>query len=343
MMRFLSFLLFLSCAGVTKRPVFGLPSGQDFSKLWFQNGCTLYKNSLIVKTFPGLHCAFLDDGSFISVTAENIKRFSPDKTLLWEIPGHFHHQVNLSPDGKRILTLSSEVVEFNKEKVRDDVIVVLDLDGKILSRQSVVPLLDTKAFRFLNWRDSLELKPLGATAERTHFNSIYEIPENAASEKLPWMKPGNIIANSSGMGFFVFDPAVKKILYAHNYREAFFNLTHDVQVTKDGGILIFNNSVRNPRNSFFSAIQIYDPITEKVTFDYRSSPEEFFYSPACGGVQDMGDHLFVSHIIMGGFLISKKDKKTVRSFPGYNGNNRDLRPIQQLKLIDAEKFLQNSR
>ena len=292
----------------------------DIEKLWVQNGCFLYTNKNDVKSYPGMFCVFMPDGSFLSANEQALKRISPTKEVLWEVAGHFHHQMNLSQDGLRIYALSSEVE-------RDDVLMILDLNGKILRRVNTTTFAKTVSREQLN--------------DTTHFNSFYEIPENAYSASVPWMKAGNLIVNGYKMGVFIFSPDLSQVLSHHFIPRQ--NQLHDVQVTPDGEFLFFNNWAQSEDGNRFSAIQKYDPVTKKISTLFKASPKEMFYSPAGGGVQEFGDLIFFNHVSAGGFLWSVPEQKLIYALPGVNGNRGQLGSIQQLKLVDVEEFFKNSR
>lgn len=309
--------------------------------LWIQNGCTLYRND-IIKHFPGERCIFLEDGRLISSTKKEIRMFSPSKEVLWEVKGHFHHQLHLSVDKQRILTLSSTAVKRGKKIFRDDVIVVFQLDGRILSSESIYPHLVAKGIKTLESINQSKLLEFEADFESSHLNSIYEIPENAFSEKIPWLQTGNIIVNSLRLGVFIFSPDLKKILHHKVFPFSRWHSVHDVQITPDGEYLLFNNKVSDATEARISAIQKFNDPENRMTFDFRASPQEMFYSPVCGGVQEVGDIIFFSHVITGGFFYSKRKKTIIYSIPGFYGQELINNPTQELKLVDVESFLKNS-
>ncbi len=113
-----------------------------------------------------------------------------------------------------------------------------------------------------------------ADIETSHFNSIYEIPENKGGKKSRFLKAGNLIVNSTGIGIFILSPDLSEVLYEKSYSHSLRNEIHDVQVTPDGLFLIFNNTVNDPLTSYkYSAIQKFDPVSEKLIFDYPNGPD----------------------------------------------------------------------
>lgn len=315
-------------------------SEEDINSLWIQNGCTIYRMNGHRYSHPGNLCVFLDDGSFISATGTFIRRFSQKKEILWEIPGHFHHQMNISPDKQRILVLSSDIVKREGRKERDDAFLILSIDGKILHRQNSFEHLQSLNQGSLGWKNQKQIAIAGGEIETTHFNSIYEIPAN--NSPLPYLKAGNVIVNSSALGVYILSPDLKKVVHFEKFQFSLSHQVHDVQVTASGEILLFNNIANKPDEVTYSAIQKYDPLTKKITLSVTANPLGIFYSPACGGAQEIGDYLYFSHIVTGGYLYSKTKKAMIATSPGTNGDILMMEPVQQLKLINAENFLKNS-
>lgn len=96
-------------------------------------GCRIFSLSgQPLKNFPGQICIYLDNGNLISATENAIRLISKDNEIIWEYPGHFHHQVNLSNDKKRILAISSDINSKNNINIREDKFLIMNLDGKVL-------------------------------------------------------------------------------------------------------------------------------------------------------------------------------------------------------------------
>jgi hypothetical protein len=227
---------------------------------------------------------------------------------------------------------------------RDDVFVVQDLEsGKIIHRMLAWNILSENKIVPLNWRDTKALKELKADLETSHFNSIYEIPVNEGEKKATYLKSGNIIVNSLMLGTFILSPDLKQTHFHRVIPNSLRHNIHDVQVTKDGEFLYFNNIVDDLEEKyFFSAIDRYDPVTNKLSFTYTSNPKAFFFSILGGGVQQVDDDLlFFSHVMEGGFLYSLKQNKVIFAAQGTNGNLYVQKGTLQIKMIDFRNFLKN--
>lgn len=305
---------------------------------WVQTGCTLRGKKDNVKSFPGHMCIFQDDGSFISVGSDSIKKFSPVQEVLWEVKGIFHHQINLSSDRKRILAIGTGQLPVKGKTARQDTFLILDQNGKELSKNTVDELTKPLGIK------PLEIKQphVKADFEISHFNSIYEIPENSRAKEIDWLRPGNIIVNSLVLGIFILDPELKKVLKHLNYFDiSVYHFIHDVQVTPEGNFLFYNNVVKTDSGKSYSAIQEIHPVTKAVAFEFTSTPKEFFFSAWGGGVQQVGDYLLFSHAQTGGYLYSRKLKDIVKTYP-LDPQQASSRWIQDIK-VPSPGFLKNSK
>ena len=107
---------------------------QSWKDYYLVKHCDIYKfNTEKVKALPGLLCHFFKDGSFLSASKLELVLFGKDNEIKWKVPGEFHHQLNLSEDGKRIFVLSSKnLVNESGKKTGIDHFMILDREGKII-------------------------------------------------------------------------------------------------------------------------------------------------------------------------------------------------------------------
>lgn len=332
-------LFFVCLAFLGSGETFGFPL-PHYEEIWFKSGCTLSQGKSKVHKFPGDLCVFLPDGSFISASTNSIQRISPRSEVLWQIPGHFHHQLNFSNDFQEVLTLRSVVRMENGAEVRDDVLMIIDVSGKVLHQISSPELLSQTKTPSLGWNNTQVYRGKNPKTESSHFNSIYEIKNHRGVHGAEWMKPGNIIANSSKLGVFILSPDLQKVVHHFTYPLSRDHNVHDVQVNDNGDILLFNNQVADPSGREYSSVDVYDPRSKTLEFRFTASPKEMFYSVICGGVQQLGHKLFFSHVTNGGYLLHMPDRKLLWALPGKNASAHNLDPNQQIKIVFPERFLE---
>lgn len=303
------------------------PSWQNHSLI---NACNIFdlKGSLM-RSFPGSFCQFLDDGSYIS-TDRNMRYLNKNNELMWSLNIHFHHQVNLSPDKKRILALASNFIDKEQQKIRSDRFLVIDFSGKILLDQSAEEIL--QQIKSQHHYSKLEL---------THFNSFYEIPDLQIKNAPSYLKAGNYILNAYKLGVFILSADLKKVLFHQKFAVSDNHQIHDVQVLPNGNILYFNNLASGGSHEApFSAIQEMNLASGKIEFEFTATPKQTFMSRHCGGVQILDkEYLLFSHMLTGTYIYSRKTKRIESNiFQTHFVDNR-FYPAQQVKAQDLTRFL----
>jgi hypothetical protein len=87
-----------------------------------------------------------------------------------------------------------------------------------------------------------------------------------------------------------------------------FGMQHSPRVTLDGKIVVFNNHHSAKR----SAVQVFDPRTHQVTWEYGGSGREPLYSKRSGGVEVLGNgNLLIVETDRGRALEVTPDKRVV--------------------------------
>lgn len=315
---------------------------QDLSLI--QDCNIISMNGDLIRSVPGKMCLFFDDGKFVSADERGIKLYDGHKSILWRMSGHFHHQLALSNDRKKILAFDSGFTEINGKKQRTDRVLIISLDGKILHEQSSLELLKMQKLPFLDWKNSPWLRDeTKMEREISHFNSIYEIPDNANNRPGSPFQKGNFIINGLTQGLFIVTPDLKKIVYHAILKTSEKHMVHDVQATKRGNIIYFNNLTAEPtgKNSF-STIHEYDLINDKIVFEFKASPEQMFFNRYCGAIQEIDDdNILFSDKFNGTYIFSRKEKKMISVIRGTH--YRDFFPVynQSTKAQNLSKFLKN--
>ena len=306
----------------------------DFSWKPFQlvNGCRLFDSTgSALKTLPGEFCQFYANGDLLTATVESLRMIDQNNYVKWELKGFFHHQLNKSADGKKILVLDSFIKKTKQEpRLIVEKFMVLDLDGKILFQATSEDLLRQVPVKMY------------APNQQTHLNSFYEIPKLKTDRVLPsFLKEGNFILNSYRLGVFILSPDLKKVLHHFVFKSSIANQVHDVQVLETGNILFFNNmSVDSQKRNPFSAIQELDMVTNEIIFSFSGTPAGVFYSLFCGGVQELDqEHVLFSHVLTGTYIYSRKTKQIIMNMHETHFRDGLFIPAQQVKMMDLRSFL----
>ncbi len=306
-------------------------------------GCTIYNEKMeILRNYPANICVFFPNGNYLKSGTDGLSMRNSQNEPIWSMKGVFHHQINLSIDNKHILAMTSVIAKSEDEKVRYDKLVVIDLNGHL-----------ERAYDFSEHAQYLGKKLPGLWApsgvepvkwEMSHFNSFYEIPQNKI--KSSSFKQGGYIANSLFFGIFVLDKELKNVLFHFSYNNAQDNYIHDVQVDKNGYLMIFNNKNAVGKNQdTYSSIDIFDPIEKKILYKFSSKPRQMFYSDYCGGVQRLENGEILFSDFRNRFYILNRKNEIKRYFETatIDGDGRFImRPLQQVKQFDLTEFLKNN-
>ncbi len=318
------------------------------------NGCTIREmNGRTFKTFPGQICIIMENGSIVSATDNHLILINKKSEVVWEIPGHFHHQVNLSLDGKRILAISSELINVKQTPIRQDSLLIVDLEGKILHKQIAREILQQAGLMGESMLMSLTLQEIFKVKnEISHFNSFYEIPKLSGTDHPSYLKEGNYIVNGTGSGFFILSSNLKKVLHHEQPKVSYHSRMHDVQVTSQGNYLLFNNLVVTGKGLIdfegkgpgplllHSAIMELKPSNLKIVNQFEATPKSMFYSAFCGGIQELDkDTWLFSDVMTGTYIYSKKKKDFFAVIPWSHMTNDVYNPTQQIKAQDLSSFL----
>lgn len=314
-----------------------LSTSATFANSWknfnLVNGCYIMDaKGDSVKSFPGNFCQFMPDGSYLSATDVNLKYQSKNNELIWELPAHYHHQLNLTHDQKRILVLSTAIAQVKGKSIRQDLFRVLSMDGKVLHEAPAQDYL--KQIK----QENHQFTP----TELTHFNSFYEIPPMNEGLKLPdYIRPGNFILNAYRLGILIVSADLKTVLHYRSLTNSKNNQTHDAQILPNGKLIYFNNEAQDGgQNILHSSIDEIDLNQDKQTIIFTAEPKEMFFSRHCGGVQYLDqDHVLFSHMLAGTYIYSMKDKKIISNLYRTHLNQQRFYPAQQVKALDLKKFL----
>ncbi len=290
-------------------------------------GCKIYSDErLLVKTFAGHTCLFLDDGSYVTGINRannqgNISKYSSQGELLWSTKISPVHDLNLNILKNEVLSISSISEKTPYGPLASDQLHTIDLNsGKILKNVS----LNSKKLDLFNRFASVRFrcvdnaiasggKDLSNQKEcyTTHINSFFQISENRLSKKIPWLQKGNfIVTDAFSTRIYIFDENLENILWSKCFLDISLNQIHDAKVSDSGSIHFYINETRQKPSTI--ALAEYDPIadTSKIihpkrkpyflnatidwfnhllTFELTVQKKIFLTSPMFGGSQRLSN------------------------------------------------------
>lgn len=312
---------------------------QAWEKYHLVSDCKIFdSNGVILKKFPGYLCQFFEDGSLASVSPSGLTYMNKNSEVIWKIPGEFHHKLNLSSDGKKILALAQEVITHNKKQYRVDKFLVISLEGKILHQ-----VLSHEILRQLKVPENPRIikGEIVASEELTHFNSFYEIPTLTEKNTPAYLQAGSYVVNSRDDGLFIISSDLQKGLFYTKLAQAHSHQVHDVQILENGHALAFvNMTYDSSPNNRMSAIHEIDLGTGKSIYEFMASPKAIFYSAVGGCVQKLDEeHLLFAHVYHGTLIYSKLKKDFVKVVIQTHMENGRYIPTLQIRALNLTRFL----
>lgn len=314
--------------------------------------CSIYDmHGKKIWSFNGNICLFFPDGSFAVSSWDTLRFYSKNMKLLWEKSISAHHQINLANNGKEFLVMSETYKTYKGKLVRFDHLFVINLKGEILKEFSFYK--NRKEIQRLAGRQPSTIAAIPkknrrnqkVTHEFSHANSFYQIPENQLEKKNHTFNAGNYIVNINLQSVvLILDNNLDKIIWSlpHNFNKTRdFNL-HDVQIQRDGTLLVYAN--RGERD-FFSTIDEIHPLSLKVKPLYKETPPEKFFAEMSGGVQRLDAQRILINIRTEApkaieIDVSKSKPKIVWSMVR---NKKPRKAFQQIKRFDLSDFLKNNQ
>lgn len=328
--------------------------------------CIIFDHDFkVIKNFGGNSCVFLDDGSYVvspDELAPNIKKYSAEGDLQWNLGIHSHHQIQLTNDKKSLLVLSSEGINEHWCRARYEVFYILDLKtGRVLFRKSVKDyLLDfEKVFGLVNFKTSyFESSLLNTNCIFTHYNTFRPVPVNSIEKAHPEFSHENFILNNNRSNILtIFDKKLTRPVWSEVPPINWTHGNHDVQFLPDGKFIFYQGEHFFGPGDIRMGIFRYDPLEHQLETIYPPGPNNYSrnYSPFVnsstigGSVQKTEWGYLISHndLIWGGsFLFLDINGNLIRRVSNPHRADFGLgRPFNTLQISeqDVSLFLQNNR
>ena len=316
----------------------------DVNRYSLQNGCTVHDTTgKKILEVPGSYCVFLDDGSVVSASSTSLRLLGPDLSVQWTLDIPVHHQVNLSEDRQKILFLSSSYVKIRNRDFRDDRFVIVSMKGEILHDVSISALLPEDKLLDLPITNEVNMS-FDVRAERSHFNSIFEIPAVKPRDDAPWLRGGNIIANSVKLGIVILSPDLSKVLHHFTYPRSRKHQVHDAKILPSGKLLLFNNHAISPEKIAYSTVDEVDPVTFAPEFILGNNQKEHFFAGSRSGTHSLGDDIIVFSLEWQGvYAVSKRSRTVIFSNHEVNKGKGWIISNQEVRILDLRSFLANHK
>jgi hypothetical protein len=236
-----------------------LAKDPEMAKLEYWRRAWLYPNGDLLGIYEGLGIVKLDARSHV----------------IWSRRGGFHHDLQVMEDGRIwVLDRDGKVIpRINpKEGVLEDFVTVLEPDGRVARRTSVLQAFERS--RFAPLLDRME-----RAGDVFHTNTI-EVLDGRFAGRDPAFRKGNVLLSVLKLdALAVLDPERGEIVWA---RTGSWRRQHQPTFLDDGNLLLFDN--RGPAGERSRVIEI-DPETRKVLWQFGGTPETDFFSRTLGSCQ----------------------------------------------------------
>jgi hypothetical protein len=227
----------------------------------------------------------LPDGDVVAIfEGQGLIRIDHRSRLRWAAPIGAHHDLFLAPDGQLwVLTRKVQLIPqiHADQPVLEDFVSVLSDEGKVVREISVL-----EAFWRSEYRGLLDAAP--PSGDLLHTNTIVRLTGERSGE-IPALQHGNLLLSIPRLNALaVLDPAREEIVWALT---GLFRFQHTPALLASGEILLLDNQWRRDESR---ALEI-DPVTQKVVWQYRGTPERPFYTEYNGAAYRLanGDTLLV--------------------------------------------------
>lgn len=335
-------ILFISgitgCTGLQKHFSKSVTSQIEAGNLLILASCEFYNgNGEVVRKYPGDICVPIENGDLYISNTTHLTKLDRTNQVIWSRTEPVHHQLKRSFNKRDIYFISGYLEPDGPIPTRQDVIKVVDSNGKTIRQfdfATYLKTLDPKFIERYRYKNTWSFNGTDQTFfEYTHINSIEEM--TSRNEKGVMQLDGYLVNDRSLGRVFFFDPQLrlKKVI---NFD---FEAMHDVSLLDRNTLIYFLNSNRTSHNK--SSVVTFDlqTNTKKIIYGH---PGTDFYSKHNGGVQPISPDLFlISHAPKpsGSYveLISIRGEVLKRI---YLNGSRKL--IQDAELADYREFLKNN-
>jgi hypothetical protein len=234
------------------------------------------------------HAQLLQNGDVIGIwNTFGIFRLDKHSKILWARTSRAHHDLDLTEDGEiyHLDFTRRFVPEIKGGKSVEDFIVVFDENGVELRRLSLLKALENASWPELRrafWlRERVRKHGMGPDAKNDplHTNALWILSKQEAERLGDPFRAGNVLVSMC-----LLDTIAAIDMsggFARWWQTGPFGLQHQPRVTPDGRIVVFNNHLTRESSS----VQIIDPHTREVTWEYRGPASNPLFSRTSAGVE----------------------------------------------------------
>jgi Arylsulfotransferase (ASST) len=217
-----------------------------------------------------------ENGDLIAIHGgDGMLKLDKSSNLIWATEVGCHHDFEVQPDGT-IYALTREVKilpRFNeKEPVIEDFVSILDSNGKLLRKVSIIETIERSVFvPIIHHR--LNVRKVG---DILHPNSV-EVLDGSLEHKIPAFRKGNVLVSLLVLNAIaVIDMDTEEVVWLTS---GMFQKQHDPTMLANGHMMVFDNL----GNGGYSRVVEFDPSTLEVAWIFGGKPPPDFFTAAVGG------------------------------------------------------------
>jgi hypothetical protein len=276
---------------------------------------------LVPKGKPGthIHGSKLMDNGDIVFNFENLGlvRLDACGNTVFKTPYPTHHSINIGNNGD--FWLPGQIYQrqalpdypYYQAPFKDDTVVKIAKDGKVLSSVSIMKILKDNGYEGLMYLSTLKSRELSVTGDVYHLNDVEIFPDHI---KEGVFKHGDVMVSLRNINtVFVYDPKTLKIRYLSTGK---FVRQHDPDFIDGNTFSVYDNNHIGPaKHGQSSKIVIVSALDDSVTSYLSESDQLPFFSNIMGKHQWLDNgNLLILESMNGRVLEVSPQKQLVWSY-----------------------------
>ncbi|MFQ6042300.1 MAG: aryl-sulfate sulfotransferase [Candidatus Poribacteria bacterium] len=242
-------------------------------------------------------CRLLPDGNLLYPTRDRskieqagLRELDPDSNVVWYYHCRIDHDYQVLENGNLMLhTIADHIVPaLGVGLKRNPYILEITRDKELVWEWRGEEHLDElkELLPPEGWEHFQKRVQGQFSFDWAHNNTCQIIPQNVTAEKEKKsgrpvrFKPGNIVFSYRSLDIIgVIDRETGEIVWAWGPGE--LDGQHKPHILPNGNLLIFDNGTLRG----YSRVIEFNPLTERIEWEYTSEPKEKFFSPYISGAQ----------------------------------------------------------
>jgi len=241
---------------------------------------------------PGGDVVFIQGAMSVNnYRGQRLARMDRNSRILWQVPGNFHHFIDIGGEPKTIYALSSRLrkgspeVAAPTESIRflEDFIEAYSPEGRKIGEWSIADAFEHSPYR--PWLSSFEISiPIVQRIRKDgrelydlyHVNSVQYL-DAAKAKALPQAKEGDLLLSFRTMNALaVFRPSMQQIVWA---TKGPWKHQHSALVGSDGKLYMYDNEGRGGVALYTPGMGIEQYLSRILRFDPFTNRAEEVYAP----------------------------------------------------------------